>query len=140
MAFFGFGIEIDMTQKKIPKPVRGLRHILVAILYSFGGFLRLWQETAFRLELVFGFLVVLTHVFLGNHSLFIAIAILLVLITLSVEALNTAIEVITDDISPNYSEMAECAKDLGSFAVFCLLLCNGLWLTYAVIIAVIGNN
>lgn len=129
-----------MTQKKIPKPVRGLRHILVAILYSLGGFLRLWQETAFRLELVFGFFVVLIHIFLGNHSLFVAIAILLVLITLSVEALNTAIEVITDDISPNYSEMAEFTKDLGSFAVFCLLLCNGLWLAYAVIIVVIGNS
>ena len=57
-------------------------------------------------------------------------AILLYLLTASIEALNTAVEELTDHASPGYSKMAEHAKDLGSFAVFCLLLANGIWAAF----------
>jgi diacylglycerol kinase (ATP) len=46
----------------------------------------------------------------------------LLALVLAVEALNTAIEVLTDHISPEWSQMAKDAKDLGSLAVGLLLL------------------
>ena len=53
-----------------------------------------------------------------------ATQITLALVLFAVEALNTAIEVLVDRISPDYAEFAGHAKDLGSFAVFCLLAAN----------------
>ena len=48
------------------------------------------------------------------------------------EAINTAIEELVDRISPEISTVGRNAKDLGSFAVFCLLLANGLYAAYVV--------
>jgi diacylglycerol kinase (ATP) len=47
------------------------------------------------------------------------------------EAVNTAIEEIIDRISPEVSDTGKHAKDLGSLAVFCLILANSLLLLYA---------
>jgi diacylglycerol kinase (ATP) len=54
------------------------------------------------------------------------------LILFAVEALNTAIEELVDRISPEISTVGRHAKDLGSFAVFCLLAVNGLFALYVV--------
>ena len=116
--------------------MRGFRHVFSALEYSAGGLRRLWRETAFRLELAAGALILMAHAYLGNDGLFLVVAAMLVLITAAAEALNTAVEVVVDHVSPEWSEMAKQAKDLGSFAVFCLLVCNGAWLAYAVFIAV----
>ncbi len=43
---------------------------------------------------------------------------------IAVEALNTAIEVLTDHISPEWSRTAKDAKDLGSLAVGLMLVAN----------------
>ena len=43
---------------------------------------------------------------------------------LAVEALNTAIEVLTDRISPGWSLEAKQAKDLGLLAVALLIIAN----------------
>ncbi|MNY78719.1 Prokaryotic diacylglycerol kinase [compost metagenome] len=48
------------------------------------------------------------------------------------EAVNTAIEELVDRISPEISTVGRNAKDLGSFAVFCLLVANGLYAGYVV--------
>ena len=53
---------------------------------------------------------------------------LLAMAALAVEALNTAIETIVDEISPHRSEFARRAKDLGSAAVFFMLTAAGLYL------------
>lgn len=105
----------------------GIAHVFAAARYSLGGVRRLWGETAFRHE-VLAF-VLITGVFaLVSAPLWGYVgASLLFLLTISIEALNTAVEEITDHASPNYSEMAKHAKDLGSFAVFCLLLANAIW-------------
>ncbi len=121
-----------MTKRPRPEPVHGLRHVPAALAYSAAGFRRLWLEAAFRLELAAGTLILLAHAVLGNDFLYLAVAAVLVLAAAAAEALNTAIEVIVDHISPEWSEMAKQAKDLGSAAVFCLLVCNGVWLAYAV--------
>ena len=54
----------------------------------------------------------------------------LFLVLLAVEALNTAIEEVVDHISRDYSSAARNAKDLGSFAVLCLLGVNAIFVGY----------
>lgn len=64
------------------------------------------------------------------------VLVVLGLILIAVEALNTAIEEVIDRISPEFSEVARNAKDLGSFAVSCLLLANLLFVGWVVFFAV----
>ena len=107
-----------------PGKALGLRHTVASAGYSFLGFKRLLGETAFRQELIA--LVVLLVLFAGRGVAIgsYATQITLALVLFAVEALNTAIEVLVDRISPDYAEFAGHAKDLGSFAVFCLLAAN----------------
>jgi diacylglycerol kinase (ATP) len=46
---------------------------------------------------------------------------------LTVEALNTAIEVIVDHLSPEWSEFGKHAKDIGSAAVMMMIAVNAIW-------------
>ena len=108
----------------------GLAHVFAAARYSLGGIRRLWSETAFQHETL-AFVLVNGLFFLSGAPLWGYVgASLLFLLTVSIEALNTAVEEITDHASPEYSEMAKHAKDLGSFAVSCLLLANGIWAAF----------
>jgi len=59
--------------------------------------------------------------------------VVLMLLLFSIEALNTAIEEIVDRVSPEFSSAARNAKDLGSFAVFCLLMANGGFVLYSLV-------
>lgn len=110
-----------------PGKRHGLGHVFAAARYSAGGGKRLWSETAFRHEtLAF---VIIMGLFIHEAVAVWAYvgAVVLYLLTASIEALNTAVEELVDHASPDYSEMGKNAKDLGSFAVFCLLLSNGVW-------------
>lgn len=49
------------------------------------------------------------------------------LVVLATEALNTALEEVVDLMSPGWSQFARDAKDLGSFAVKCMLAAAGLY-------------
>ena len=62
---------------------------------------------------------------------YVAMAILFLLM-IAFEALNTAIEEIVDRVSPEISEMGKHSKDLGSFAVFCLIIANAVYAGYVV--------
>jgi len=110
-----------------PDKETGISHIFAAARYSLGGVRRLLGETAFRHEIVAFVLITGLFGFSGAPLWSYVGATILFLLTVSIEALNTAVEEITDHASPAYSEMAKHAKDLGSFAVFCLLLANGIW-------------
>jgi len=117
-----------VTQR--PDKALGISHMFAAARYSLGGVKRLWGETAFRHETL-AFVILIVVFGLAGAPLWGYVgATLLYLLTASIEALNTAIEEITDHASPEYSTMARHAKDLGSFAVFCLLLANGIWAVY----------
>ena len=108
----------------------GIAHVFAAARYSLDGGKRLWGETAFRHE-VLAFVLITGMFLLSGAPLWGYVgAILIFLLTVSIEALNTAVEEITDHASPDYSDMARHAKDLGSFAVFCLLLANAIWAAY----------
>lgn len=63
-------------------------------------------------------------------------ATLLLFALLATEALNTAIEYVVDHVSPEMSDFAKHAKDIGSFAVFCMLCANAIFICYVFIQAV----
>lgn len=116
------------------KKQTGLRHLFAAASYSLGGARRLLGEAAFRHELI-AFAVVMAVFFLVGATFFqyVAMAILFLLM-MAFEAINTAIEEIVDRVSPEISEMGKHAKDLGSFAVFCLILANGGYAMYVIVL------
>jgi diacylglycerol kinase (ATP) len=110
----------------------GIRRVIAATRYSMQGLVRLWKEEAFRHEVVAfaGGLVLFALV--GASALDYFVFLILMLVLFSVESLNTAIEELVDRISPEISTVGRHAKDLGSFAVFCLLCANGLFVLYVV--------
>ena len=110
-----------------PKKVQGIAHIFAAAAYSWFGAKRLWGETAVRHELLLGVLILIFFALIGAAAAYFLLAILLILLTLVIEALNTAIEEIVNLMSPEWSLAAKHAKDLGSFAVFCMLCSNGVF-------------
>ena len=110
-----------------PDKIEGLPHLFAAACYSIAGARRLWQETAFRHQLLVGLCLVAILIWIGAELMHIVMAIVLVGMTIAVEALNTAIEEIVDLVSPEWSLPAKHAKDLGSFAVFSMLCLNGIF-------------
>ena len=116
--------------------VNGPRHVFVALGYSFDGFRRLLKETAFRHELFAAIFIFCSFVLAGAAAINYLVQAALVLMLLASEALNTAIELIVDRISPELSISAKQAKDLGSFAVFCMLLTNGLFALFVLCLTV----
>jgi diacylglycerol kinase (ATP) len=116
------------------KPARktGLAHFFAAAGYSVGGARRLWREAAFRQEVLglVGLLVVFAVVG-ASVAEFLGLAVLSLMV-LAVEALNTAIEELVDHASPGWSEFAKAAKDMGSFAVMCVLAATGLYAAWVV--------
>ncbi len=112
----------------------GIAHFFAAAGYSLGGLRRLARESAFRQEvaLIAGLLVLLAVFGATMPEVLGLLALGLVLI--AVEALNTAIEVLVDHLSPGWSQFAKDAKDLGSLAVACtigaLLLYSGVALIW----------
>ncbi len=107
-----------------PPKLRGIEHVLAAAGYSLNGGRRLLREPAFRHEILFGAVLVVVLLVNGASAAAFLIQLVLLAILGAVEAVNTAIELIVDRVSPEVSSFAKHAKDLGSFAVFCLLFAN----------------
>ncbi|WP_433850486.1 diacylglycerol kinase [Brucella pseudogrignonensis] len=117
----------------IPSKKKGIAHLFAATKYSFGGARRLLKEEAARHELA-GFILVSILFFLAGVSIQKHIAFfVLFLILIALEALNTAIEEIVDVVSPTYSTAARHAKDLGSLAVFCMIVVNVIYVCHVLI-------
>ncbi|MGG6897201.1 MULTISPECIES: diacylglycerol kinase [Rhizobium] len=110
----------------------GIRHFFAAASYSWGGFQRLLQEAAFRQELLFAGISLILLIVVGASVGEIIIAVVLFLGVFAVEAMNTAVEEVIDRISPEISNVGKHAKDLGSFAVLCMLVASGLYLLYVI--------
>lgn len=107
----------EPASKRVTPARKGLWHVVDATRYSLAGARRLWAETATRLELGAGVLAALAFLWRGVEVWHWLLALSLLALVLAVEALNTAIEVLTDRVSPEWSAMARDAKDLGSLAV-----------------------
>lgn len=123
-----------------PRPARitGLKHLIAATGYSLAGVKRLWAETAFRHE-VLGLPVVCALFWVMAAPLWAyGVFVILWLLLIAVEALNTAVEAIVDHVSPQWSEAARDAKDLGSLAVMALILANAVFVGSVVVRGLMG--
>jgi diacylglycerol kinase (ATP) len=110
----------------------GVRHFMAAARYSWQGFNRLVGEAAFRHEAVAFVIGLVFLAFIGASVENILIFVVLMMVLFAIEAINTAIEELVDRVSPEYSSVGKHAKDLGSFAVSCLILANAIYLVYVV--------
>ncbi|RWX75545.1 diacylglycerol kinase [Neorhizobium lilium] len=110
----------------------GIRRIVAAARYSAQGSIRLWREEAFRHEVIAFIAGIILFTAIGAQTADYLVFLVLMLVLFAVEALNTAIEELVDRISPEISTVGRYAKDLGSFAVFCLLGANGMFAIYVV--------
>ena len=110
-----------MTVQDKPPRKSGVAHFFAAAGYSLGGLRRLARESAFRQEVALIAGLLLLFVLFGASPGEILGLFALGLVLVAVEALNTAIEVLVDHLSPGWSEFAKDAKDLGSLAVACTI-------------------
>lgn len=110
---------------------RGPGRIFKAAVWSMQGLRAAWlHESSFRLEVYL--LIVLTPLalWLGQTPIEQVLMIGSCLLVLSAELLNSAVEAVIERYGPEHHELAGRAKDMGSAAVFVLmmnvLLCWGL--------------
>lgn len=120
------------VQEKPPRKT-GVAHFFAAAGYSLGGLKRLSRESAFRQEVVLIAGLLVLFLALGATLPEVLGLLALGLLLVAVEALNTAIEVLVDHLSPGWSSWAKDAKDLGSLAVACTI---GLVLIYAGVVLI----
>lgn len=122
-----------MTSGDKPPRKTGIAHFLAAAGYSLAGLRRLARESAFRQEVLFIAGLVVIFLIFGASLAEIAGLLALGLALVAAEALNTAMEVLVDHLSPGWSEWAKDAKDLGSLAVACMI---GVVVLYAGIVLI----
>ena len=97
----------------------GIRRILRATVYSLQGFKHAYvNEAAFRQELALTVVLSPVALWLGRTAIERTMLICVLLMTLIVELLNTAVEAAIDRHGDEQHELSGAAKDLGSAAVF----------------------
>ena len=102
---------------------RGPRQVWNAFRWSMKGLRAAWRhEASFRLEAMLALVLVPLGLWLGDGGVEKLLLVLAPLLVLSAELLNSAIEAVVDKVSPEFNELAGRAKDMGSAAVFVLLV------------------
>ena len=102
---------------------RGPRQVWNAFRWSMKGLRAAWRhEASFRLEAMLAVVLVPLGLWLGEGGVEKLLLVLAPLLVLSAELLNSAIEAVVDKVSPEFNELAGRAKDMGSAAVFVLLV------------------
>lgn len=102
---------------------RGPRQIYKAFTWSMKGLRASWKyEASFRLEVYLFVVFFPLGLWFGHGGLEKAVLCGSLIMVLSAELLNSAIEAIVDKASPEFHELAGRAKDMGSAAVFMLML------------------
>ncbi|HET9032179.1 MAG TPA: diacylglycerol kinase [Dokdonella sp.] len=102
---------------------RGPRQIVRAMIWSFKGLRAAWvHEASFRLEVYLCVILFPAGLWLGQGAIEKSLLCGSLLLVLSAELLNSAIEAVVDKVSPEFHELAGRAKDMGSAAVFLLML------------------
>lgn len=110
---------------------RGPARILKATVWSMQGLRAAWlHESSFRLEVYLFVVLAPLGWWLGGNGVERVLLIGSMLLVLGIELLNSAIEAVIERYGPEHHELAGRAKDMGSAAVFVLmmnvLLCWGL--------------
>ena len=102
---------------------RGPGRILKATIWSWQGLRAAWlHESSFRLEVWLLGVAVPLALWLGDSGLERAVMIGSCLLVLAAELLNSAIEAVIERYGPEHHELAGRAKDMGSAAVFVLMM------------------
>jgi diacylglycerol kinase (ATP) len=105
------------------KGFRGPKQLWSAFQWSMKGLSAGWRhEASFRLEACLAVVLIPAGLWLGDGALEKLALILAPILVLSAELLNSAIEAVVDKVSPEFHELAGRAKDMGSAAVFVLLV------------------
>lgn len=123
--------KIHFAEQK--KSKGGAARVWRAFLYTCAGFAAAFRhEHAFRQE-IFVFVPATILVCVSPIDWICKALLLFPLpLILAFEMINSAIETVVDDISLDYRELAKRAKDLGSAAVFCVMVAAAI-LWFAVI-------
>ncbi len=102
---------------------RGPRGIYRALLWSLKGLRAAWlHESSFRLEAVLLLLLAPVGLWLGQTGVERALLVGSMLAVMSIELLNSAVEAVIERYGPEFHELAGRAKDMGSAAVFVLMM------------------
>ena len=105
------------------KGKKGLTRLINALGYSRDGLRAAWKnEAAFREEILLAAITIPLALFLAKNGVDRALMIGSIILILIVEILNSAVEAVVDKASPEKSELAKRAKDMGSAAVLLSLL------------------
>ena len=111
-----------MADQGGPLP-RGAARMLKAAKWSIQGLAAAWlHESSFRLEVYLFVLLAPLACWLGETPVERVLMVGSMLMVLSVELLNSSIEALIERYGPEFHELAGRAKDMGSAAVFVLML------------------
>ena len=110
---------------------RGPARVLKAAVWSWQGLCAAWKhESSFRLEVYLFVVLAPLALWLGQTPVERALLIGAMLLVMAMELANSAIEAVIERYGPEFHVLAGRAKDMGSAAVFVLmmnvLLCWGL--------------
>lgn len=115
---------------------KGLVRIFNAYKYSMKGFKAgLENEAAIRQEFVLATILTIASVFVFDGVSQLILLIAMPWLTVVAELLNSGIEAVVDRIGTEYNELSGRAKDLGSAAVFVMLV-----LTLLTWVLILVNN
>ena len=102
---------------------RGPRRIMLATRWSLQGLRFAWlYESSFRLEVYLFAIVAPLGLWLGQTAVERVLLVGSGLLVLSIELLNSAVEAVIERYGAEHHEMAGRAKDMGSAAVFVLMI------------------
>lgn len=102
---------------------RGPARIMKAAVWSMQGLRAAWlHESSFRLEVYLFVILAPIGWWLGDSGVERALLIGSMLLVLSIELLNSAVEAVIERYGPEHHELAGRAKDMGSAAVFVLMM------------------
>ena len=102
---------------------RGPGRMFKAAIWSFQGLRAAWlHESSFRLEVYLFLVLAPLGWWLGETAVERALLIGSCLLVLAAELLNSAIEAVIERYGPEHHELAGRAKDMGSAAVFVLMM------------------
>lgn len=102
---------------------RGPRQIWLALIWSLKGLREGWRvEASFRLEVVLLVILFPLGLWLGHGAIEKALLAGSLLPVLAAEMLNSGLEALVDKLWPQRHEMAGRANDMGSAAVFLLMV------------------
>jgi len=103
-----------------------MKRIYLAFLYSMAGIKAAWQgEAAFREEAILAIIMIPAAFYFAPDKISLILLVASVLLVLSIELLNTAVEAAIDRHGPEIHPLAKKAKDAASASVFFALVMTG---------------